>query len=96
MVTEKQRKAREKFVRKYAGKKGKKKKGTTKGEVRKTARRAFEPKITAIYSRSGKPLKQWLKDTIKTREANPQHYSSDYSRGELRGYKEALKEIEKK
>ena len=43
MVTEKQRKAREKFVKKYAGNKGKKKKGTTKGEVRKTARRAFEP-----------------------------------------------------
>ena len=44
MVTEKQRKAREKFVKKYAGNKGKKKKGTTKGESRKTARRAYEPK----------------------------------------------------
>jgi len=40
-----------------------------------------------------KNLKVWLKDTIKTRERNPKNYSSDYSRGELRGYKEALKEL---
>ena len=35
----------------------------------------------------------WLKNTIKTREKNPSNYSSDYSRGELRGYKEALAQL---
>ena len=44
-------------------------------------------------STDNKNLKVWLKDTIKTRERNPKHYTSDYSRGELRGYKEALKEL---
>ena len=41
-------------------------------------------------------MKQWLIDTIKTREKNPKNYSSDYSRGELRGYKEALKQLKPK
>ena len=41
-------------------------------------------------------MKQWLIDTIKTREKNPKNYSSDYSRGELRGYKEALKQLKAK
>ena len=43
-----------------------------------------------------KDMKQWLIDTIKTREKNPKNYSSDYSRGELRGYKEALKQLKAK
>ena len=43
-----------------------------------------------------KDMKRWLIETIKTRERNPKNYSSDYSRGELRGYKEALKQLKKK
>ena len=35
----------------------------------------------------------WLRNTIKTRMKNPKNYSSDYSRGELRGYKEALAKL---
>jgi len=35
----------------------------------------------------------WLRNTIKTRMKNPKNYSSDYSRGELRGYKEALAQL---
>jgi len=40
-----------------------------------------------------KNMKAWLIQTIKTREKNPKNYSSDYSRGELRGYKEALAQL---
>jgi hypothetical protein len=35
----------------------------------------------------------WLKSEIKMRTKNPKNFSSDYSRGELRGYKEALAKL---
>jgi hypothetical protein len=35
----------------------------------------------------------WLKTEIKMRTKNPKNFSSDYSRGELRGYKEALAKL---
>ena len=35
----------------------------------------------------------WLKTEIKMRTKNPKRFSSDYSRGELRGYKEALAQL---
>jgi len=35
----------------------------------------------------------WLRHTIRIRKNNPSNYSSDYSRGELRGYEESLKKI---
>jgi hypothetical protein len=35
----------------------------------------------------------WLRKTIKIRKKNPSNYSSDYSRGELRGYEEALTKL---
>lgn len=37
----------------------------------------------------------WLKAEIKMRTKNPTMFSSDYSQGELRGYKEALKKLTK-
>ncbi len=40
-------------------------------------------------------LSDLLKNKIKIRENNPSNYSSDYSRGETRGYKEILKIIER-
>ena len=81
---------RKKFAKLY----GKKKKGS-KSKMTKvdTLQKMDNPNWKKIPKGSGKSLKQWLKDTIKTREANPQNYSSDYSRGELRGYKEALAQL---
>ena len=40
-----------------------------------------------------KNMKAWLKTEIKMRTKNPKNFSSDYSRGELRGYKEALAKL---
>ena len=92
MASAKQIAWRKKFARMSKAGKFKKSKMTKVDTLQKMD----NPNWKKIPKGSGKSLKQWLKDTIKTREANPQNYSSDYSRGELRGYKEALKEISKK
>ncbi len=42
---------------------------------------------------SNKDMIAWLKTEIKMRTKNPKRFSSDYSRGELRGYKEALAQL---
>ena len=90
MVTEKQRKAREAFIKKYAGKK-KGKKDAAKGKSKYTLRVKYEKGDI----QTDKQYIVWLRNTIKTRMKNPKNYSSDYSRGELRGYKEALKKLTK-
>ena len=54
-------------------------------------------KVTSNLSKSwgvsNRSMIAWLRKTIKTRVDNPKNYSSDYSRGELRGYKEALAQL---
>jgi hypothetical protein len=54
-------------------------------------------KVTSNLSKSwgvsNRSIIAWLRKTIKTRMKNPKNYSSDYSRGELRGYKEALAQL---
>ena len=60
----------------------------------KTKRRAKLFSKFPISKKGGdKQYIAWLRNTIKTRMKNPKNYSSDYSRGELRGYKEALAQL---
>ena len=75
------------FVRRM--KKGKK--DAAKGKKKYTLRVKYEKGDI----QTDKQYIAWLRKTIKTRMKNPKNYSSDYSRGELRGYKEALKKLTK-
>jgi len=85
MVSEKQRKAREKFIRDWAGKK----------RVTKTGKSKRMSNVRKVLKGGDKQYIAWLKTEIKMRTKNPKNFSSDYSRGELRGYKEALKKLTK-
>jgi hypothetical protein len=74
--------ARMKKGKKDAGRKSKKQIATAKGYL-----------SGLVGGVSNKNMIAWLKTEIKMRTKNPKNFSSDYSRGELRGYKEALAQL---